>query len=384
MRYLFIVQGEGRGHLTQALALSDILRKNGHEVIKVLVGTHTSREIPGFFTNKIGAEVKTFTTPSFSLKKDKKRINWIKTIALNFNPVRIIKFLTGIRQIRYCIKHTRPDLIVNFYEMLTGFSQVLYRDKTPLVTVGHQFLINYPDSLYGKNNACRFFFLSFHARLTNAGADKTLALSFYPIKNASVKKNLWVVPPLLRKEVLELKPFEGDYLLGYILNEGYEEEVRAWHKENPEIKLKFFWDKKGAPEELKVDDTLSFYTLDDRKFLHYMAGCKGYISTAGFESICEAFYLNKPAMVIPAHIEQELNALDALSTGKCIVSDRFDMSLLLDFISEYKTPDDQFIEWVNTAESVFLKQLTLLPEKKLKEKATVFPMDKKNTANISI
>lgn len=29
MKYLFIVQGEGRGHLTQALTLEEILRRNG-------------------------------------------------------------------------------------------------------------------------------------------------------------------------------------------------------------------------------------------------------------------------------------------------------------------------------------------------------------------
>lgn len=38
MKYLFIVQGEGRGHLTQAISLSQMLRRHGHEVVEVLVG----------------------------------------------------------------------------------------------------------------------------------------------------------------------------------------------------------------------------------------------------------------------------------------------------------------------------------------------------------
>ena len=33
MKFLFIVQGEGRGHLTQAITLEEILRRNGHEEI---------------------------------------------------------------------------------------------------------------------------------------------------------------------------------------------------------------------------------------------------------------------------------------------------------------------------------------------------------------
>ena len=32
MKFLFIVQGEGRGHLTQAITLENILLRNGHEV----------------------------------------------------------------------------------------------------------------------------------------------------------------------------------------------------------------------------------------------------------------------------------------------------------------------------------------------------------------
>lgn len=38
MKILFIVQGEGRGHLTQAISMEKLLRSNGHEVVEVLVG----------------------------------------------------------------------------------------------------------------------------------------------------------------------------------------------------------------------------------------------------------------------------------------------------------------------------------------------------------
>ena len=37
-------------------------------------------------------------------------------------------------------------------------------------------------------------------------------------------------------------------------------------------------------------------------------GCKAYASTAGFESVCEAMYLGKPILMVPAHIEQDCNA----------------------------------------------------------------------------
>ena len=42
MRFLFIIQGEGRGHFTQALALQQILQQKGDTLCAVIVGkVHT-------------------------------------------------------------------------------------------------------------------------------------------------------------------------------------------------------------------------------------------------------------------------------------------------------------------------------------------------------
>lgn len=65
MKFLFIVQGEGRGHLTQAITLEEILRRNGHEVVEVLVGKSSSRRLPGFFNRNIHAPIKRFVSPNF-------------------------------------------------------------------------------------------------------------------------------------------------------------------------------------------------------------------------------------------------------------------------------------------------------------------------------
>lgn len=72
MKFLFIVQGEGRGHLTQAITLEEILRRNGHEVVEVLVGKSSSRRLPGFFNRNIHAPVKRFVRlPTVRVRTDK-------------------------------------------------------------------------------------------------------------------------------------------------------------------------------------------------------------------------------------------------------------------------------------------------------------------------
>ena len=125
------------------------------------------------------------------------------------------------------------------------------------------------------------------------------------------QNNIRVIPPLLRKEVTLHEPYSGDYIHGYMVNAGFSENVMKWHRQHPRIPLRFFWDKWEEEPVKRVDNTLSFYQLDDVEFLRQMAGCKAYASTAGFESVCEAMYLGKPILMVPAHIEQDCNAYDA-------------------------------------------------------------------------
>jgi UDP-N-acetylglucosamine:LPS N-acetylglucosamine transferase len=46
---LFIVQGEGKGHMSQALALKEYLDEAGHKVEAVLLGTGKPHEVPDYF-----------------------------------------------------------------------------------------------------------------------------------------------------------------------------------------------------------------------------------------------------------------------------------------------------------------------------------------------
>lgn len=357
MKYLFIVQGDGRGHMTQAIALSEILQRNGHEVVEVLVGKSISRSIPSFFYDKIGAKVKLYDTPSFIYKSNLKHIHPLKTLAYNMKPKRLKIYAKSIELIYRRIKKTNPDVVVNFYEMLAGFTNLRFKLDIPFINIGHQYLIKHPDYVHAKSEEQGMMLFRLQSLLCSIGATKTLALSFYPLKDY-IPERIAVVPPLLRKEVFEIKASQGNYILGYMVNQGYEDEVRAWHKNNPGVELHIFWDKKDAAEETIVDKTLTFHSLNDQKFINYMARCSGYITTAGFESVCEAFYLDKPIMMIPVHIEQEVNAADAASTGNGIIGDSFNISKLLAFFGKRTSQAADFQKWVNSAEDIFIRHLT--------------------------
>ncbi len=83
MKVIFVIQGEGRGHLTQALALKQMLLHEGHEVVKVLVGKSKNRVIPEFFQDKIGNPIEVFDSPNFLPSKDNRKFNLLRSLTYN-------------------------------------------------------------------------------------------------------------------------------------------------------------------------------------------------------------------------------------------------------------------------------------------------------------
>ena len=363
MKYLFVVQGEGRGHMTQAMTLEKMLLKNGHEVVGIMVGTSATRKVPEFFLRAVSAPVTEYTSINFRPSHKNRKPNMVRTVL--YNVFAFVKYFPSIRRIRRTAIETGADVVVNFYELLVGLAYMGRRLKVPCVSIGHQYLFLHkgfglPLMKYPGHEGINVL-----SRINSFGSCKLLALSFNHLPDDPVRK-IRVVPPLLRPDVLNLRNPDGsptpaisrgDYILGYMLNTGFAGEVESWHNGHPDVKLKFFWDKWSEGPVKKIDDTLSFYLIDDREFLLQMAGCGAYASTAGFESVCEAMYLGKPILMVPSHIEQEINAFDATRNGAGISAGTFDLSALLEFSDSYQ-PNEKFIEWVNSAERIILKELT--------------------------
>lgn len=349
MKILFTVQGEGRGHLTQALTLRRRMAEEGHEVIGVVVGKSATRRLPDFFVSHIDAPLYPVESPNFLPPRKSNKPPLFRSIVYNF--AHVARFRKGIMLIRRLSREA--DIVVNFYELLTGLAYAFRGLKTPLVCIGHQYLFFHPDFRFPKGCAGSVRLLKWYTRATAFGARRLLALSFTEMPSSG--KRVHVVPPLLRESVLHAESRNGDYLHGYMLNAGFSRDVEAWHKEHPSVSLHFFWDRETPPEGLRIDDHLTFHGLDDEAFVHYMAGARAYATTAGFESVCEAMYLGKPVLMVPTHIEQRCNACDAERAGAGVSSETFDLDKL-----DALQPRDHsvFRLWVDSAPRLFLHHLT--------------------------
>ncbi len=358
MKFLFVVQGEGRGHLTQAIAMREMLAKNGHEVVGVLVGKSNYRELPEFFSKNIHAPVKRFYSPNFLPAVKDKRINIWKSVLYNLGKTGV--YLSSIYFIRKQIKTLEADVVINFYELLLGLTYALLPPKVPYICIAHQYIFLHPDFKFPHEKRAEIEGLKFFTKITCINASRLLALSIHKMENYP-ELNISVVPPLLRKEVFDVTPSEGDYIHGYMLNETYADQIVKFQEEHPDVSIRFFWDRKNAEETTVINDCLSFHRLNDKLFLEYMAGCKAYATTAGFESVCEAMYLGKPVLMVPTHIEQACNAYDASLSGAGIVAPEFDLEKLINYIPEYHS-NKEFQTWVKQSEWYLMKEFDFKTE----------------------
>jgi len=304
---------------------------------------------------------KYFVTHGDVFDLDEKKILLAKTILTNAKKIGV--FRRSLIQIHQLVQESAPDVILNFYDLLGGLYNGFFRPKAGYWVIGHQYLIFHPTFRFAPSKGLEKFCLKMNTRLTAIGAAKKLALSFYELASTD---QITIVPPLLREAVKSLKPTPGDFFLTYMVNSGYGKEVVSFATANPRLQIRAYWDKKDAAEIENPLPNLSFHQVHDTNFLRDMAACKGLVSTAGFESICEAMYLGKPVMVIPVQgqYEQACNALDTVHSGAGIASEDFDFIKLEKLVQTQFTQDISIRNWVNTWPETFQQ---MLPETTLTE-----------------
>ncbi|MDN3202879.1 glycosyltransferase family protein [Algoriphagus sediminis] len=315
MRFLFLIQGEGRGHMTQAITLAQILEEQGHELVGAVIGKSKRRKIPQFLIEGLNTHLLKLESPNFKTDKKSKQVLIWRT--LSYNLGRAGKYQISLQKLDKLVKKSQPDVILNFYDVLGGLYFLLYRPTAMHWVIGHQYLSLQKGHLFPKKRGLDKAMYQLNTRLTALFAKEKIALSFTEVQERSEIK---VFPPLIREKVKSQIILNAGFFLAYMVNDGYAEEVLEFASSNPDISIKAFWDRKGINEVQKPLPNLELHPIHDINFLEAMAQCEGLVSTAGFESICEALYLGKPVLVIPVkgQYEQLCNAheIELLQIGK--------------------------------------------------------------------
>lgn len=358
MKIVFLVQGEGRGHMTQAIALAQVLRQGNHEIAAVLVGKSKNRIIPTFFQEQIQAPVTEFIAPEIVYKLGDAGVSIAQTLYAILKNSR--RYGAGLNILNKKINEIHPDLIISFYESYSGLYNLIFRPKIPMVCIAHQYLLLHPKFVFPENSKIiDRILINLNSKITSWKAQKQLALSFREMTDVPDRK-ITVVPPLLRKEVLSLQPSQGAFILVYITHHSLSRAIITWHQLHPDVTLHCFWDNPHVSDEFVFDDTLIFHRINGKKYLDKLASCKALVTTAGFESVCEAMYLGKPVMMVPIpnHFEQACNAIDGVIAGAGVTAKTFDLSILLEYLPKHQDQSAKFRAWYQRGEAMFLHEIT--------------------------
>ncbi|EPR68319.1 glycosyltransferase family protein [Cyclobacterium qasimii] len=369
MKFLFIVQGEGRGHMTQAQVLKDVLEKQGHSIVAVILGTSKRRKIPSYFLASFHCPVYSFPSPNFITDKENKSIRLSATIFGNLK--KSPRFFRTLKQIDHQVRCHQPDGIINFYDILGGLYNCVYRPKAKFIAIGHQYLAFHPDFIFHSQGKINRFLFKLNTKITCHGAAMKIALSLWQPGTINKKTGLKVWPPLVKEAIKTMAIGEKDFYLAYVVNPGYAQELVQSAKENPESNIQAFWDNSDVSDPYQALPNLVFHQINEGLFIEKMATCQGFLTTAGFESIGEAMYLGKPILMVPVkgQYEQHCNALDAQKAGAGIASKTFDLKVLIQYMgslndTQHKSPS--FKEWQNSLEKhVFEMVNEISPEEKV-------------------
>jgi uncharacterized protein (TIGR00661 family) len=291
---LYGVNGEGSGHSTRAKEVISHLQAKGHTVRVVSFDRGLRNLSESFEVTEIFG---------FRFAYVNNRMRYRRTLAKNL--ITAPRAARSMARLMRQAKQWQIELVITDFEPLS--CHVGHRQRLPVISIDNQHCltnveVTLPSQFRRDAAAAKLV-----TRLMTPRADAYLVTSFF---SARVKRrNTFLFPPILRREVLSTKPYSGDHVLVYVTSPSPDlvkllKQVRArfvaygFGLEGPQENILF---KKPSMEG----------------FLGDLAGSKAIIANAGFSLVSEALHLGKPYLAVPVQhqFEQIFNAYYLDKTG---------------------------------------------------------------------
>lgn len=343
---MFIVQGEGKGHMSQAMAAKEYLEEAGHTVLGVFYGSRPGYDVPDYFTKGFTGKLYPFQSPWFLRTPNKKGIYIGRTLL--FNLLRFPRYLSEARRIRKEIDHLHPDMLFNFYDVVGALALRFTSPGIRRIGIGHHFFLHLDNYRCDKGSPWHRWLLKKLTALIIKSCDRVLALSYRELPGSP---DIEVVPPLLRRSFREMHYSPGKRYLAYFLNEGLFYDLVLLARKMPEFQVDLFTSLKPRME---IPAGITLHPFDADKFSILMRSCRGLISSAGFDAAAEAAYHGIPLAVIPTrnHFEQGCNAADIMQSGIGVAVSKIEKEMLQEMeASETAT----YRLWADRAAELLLK-----------------------------
>jgi len=291
---LYGVNGEGSGHSTRAKEVIAHLQGAGHSVhvvsfdrgLRNLSGSCEVTEIFGFRITYVNNQVR-----------------YQRTLARNL--LKAPRAARSMARLMRLMDEWRIELVITDFEPLSCHAG--RRKRVPVISIDNQHCLTNVEVSWPKKYRRDAAAAKLVTRLMTPRADVYMVTSFFPARVR--RRNTLLFPPILRKEILEAKPYAGDHVLVYVTSPSADlarmlKQVRCRF-------IAYGFDNAGQ------EGNVLFKKPSMEGFLNDLAGCKAIIANAGFSLVSEALYLGKPYLAVPVErqFEQIFNAYYLDKTG---------------------------------------------------------------------
>lgn len=286
----YCVCGEGMGHAIRTGVIVDRIKE------KYDVYIFSSDRAYEYLNSKFD---NVYEIGGFNTVYINNKVNNIKTLAdaIRRNPTNI---KVGYETLYKKAAQLHPNVIITDFEIYATMLSKLR--GIPLISLDNihmitQTKIDYPKDHYGE-------------MLKAKGVIKTYVVNpkvhiltsfFYPKVRA--RKNAVIYPPIIREDILKLKPRKGNHIIVYQTSRESERLVRKLKALKDEEFIVYGFNKD------EIDGNLTYKKFNEDEFYDDLASAKAVICNGGFTFISEAIHLKKPIYSVPAigNFEQTLN-----------------------------------------------------------------------------
>ena len=308
---IFIIQGSGKGHFSQALTRYRQLTGAGVRVSRIYVGRSLMQQPPAYFHTAFPLQVTWFRSPDFISRADRRgiRVGCSLLVNLLVSPLYLYSFF----RLRRRLRRSAADAVFNFYDPVGALVCRWPGRRLERIAVGHHFYLAHPAFSFPSGFPMQRRLLRLMNRLMMHAADRVEALSF---RHAPPHEKIRVLPPLVHPALGRVTYAPGERDLCYFLTPGYVNDYLA-------VAGTYQWKADiftAAVQQVTRKGNVTLYPPSLEGFREKLSRCRRLVTTGGFETVAEALFLGVPVFILPArgHYEQLCNAVDAEETGLAV------------------------------------------------------------------
>lgn len=276
----YSVFGEGMGHAMRSAPIIEHLLKK-HD----LIITAGDKAYP-YLKKRFGARVHKIKSLHFIIENNE--IDLIRT-ANNFINTYSLDTQHNVLITYNLIKKFKPHIIISDFEPVSHyFASIL---KIPIINLDNIHVLTKCKIDFDKKFLPLYYASQFLINTIELQSDFYLICA---LKDFLVKeKNVFLFPPIIREEVLDVKIKKSESILVYQTSSTNSKLVEDLKKLKA-YKFIFY-----GMNVSKKEENIIFKNFHSKTFVEDLSSCKAAILNGGFTGLSEAIYLKKPVLIVP-------------------------------------------------------------------------------------